>query len=112
MLAAVDDTEEEAVEPKPAVQTRGQACRRVPPLACRGRGRPSCDASRALPPAWPRSRSPELCRLTMAWREEEESRRLSMLTSSPCSGASGGHGGELQDGEVAQGDVLEKYVVA
>jgi hypothetical protein len=43
----------------------------------------------------------------MAWREEE-SRRLSMLIVSPCSGANGGHDGELRDGEVAQGDVLEK----
>jgi hypothetical protein len=61
-------------------------------LLGRGRGLPSCAASLA----------------TMAWREEEESRRLSMLTASPCPCASGGHGGELRDGEVVEGDVLEK----
>jgi hypothetical protein len=60
-------------------------------LLGRARGLPSCTTSLA----------------TMAWREEE-SRRLSMLTASPCPCASGGHGGELRDGEVAQGDVLEK----
>jgi hypothetical protein len=48
-------------------------------LLGRGRGLPSRIASLA----------------TMAWREEEESRYLLMLTVSPCPCASGGHGGEL-----------------
>jgi hypothetical protein len=43
----------------------------------------------------------------MAWREEE-SCCLSTLTASPCPCTSGGRDGELRDGEVAQGDVLEK----
>jgi hypothetical protein len=62
-------------------------CRR---LLGRGRGLPSRVASLA----------------TMAWREEEESHHLSMLTALSCPCASGGHGDELRDGEVAQGDVL------
>jgi hypothetical protein len=51
-------------------------CRR---LLGRGRGLPSRAASQ----------------VAKAWREEEESRRLSMLTTSPCPCVSGGHGGEL-----------------
>jgi hypothetical protein len=68
----------------------------TPPERCRllgrGRGLPSRVASLAM----------------MAWREEEESRCLLMLTALPCPCASAGHGGELRDGEVAQGDVLLK----
>jgi hypothetical protein len=63
LLATVGDAKEEAVEPEPAIQTRGRACHRAPPPTCRGGGRLSRDTSRASPPAWPRSRSPKPHRL-------------------------------------------------
>jgi hypothetical protein len=77
---------------RPSPRSRPEVERAAEHRRLLGRGLPSRAASLAK----------------MAWREEEESRHLSMLIVSPCPCASGGHGGELRDGEVAQGDVLKK----